>query len=108
MPWKPAYQPTLFAETDANALAATKLIMKYLPIAVKDGKNLEARQQMALASYYAGLAFTKAGVGYVHAIAHNSARTTIPPHGLANAIVPPHILGFRKTYPSIVWPNWLK
>lgn len=85
-----------FAETDANALAATKLIMKYLPVAVKDGKNLEARQQMALASYYAGLAFTKAGVGYVHAIAHNFGAYYHTPHGLANAIVLPHILEFSK------------
>ncbi len=83
-------------ETDAYALAATKLIMQYLPTAVKDGGNLEARQNMALASYYAGLAFTKAGVGYVHAIAHNFGAFYHTPHGLANSIVLPHVLEYSK------------
>lgn len=83
-------------ETDACALAATRLIMQNLPIVMKDGKNLQARQAMALASYYAGLAFTKAGVGYVHAIAHNFGAHYSTPHGLANAIVLPHVLDFSK------------
>jgi alcohol dehydrogenase len=83
-------------ETDANALAAIRLIMENLPIAFKDGKNITARQNMAQASYYAGLAFTKAGVGYVHAIAHNFGALYHTPHGLANAIVLPHILDYSK------------
>jgi alcohol dehydrogenase class IV len=83
-------------ETSGYALAAVKLIMKNLEIAVKDGKNFEARQNMAMASYYAGLAFTKAGVGYVHAIAHNFGALYATPHGLANSIVLPHILEFSK------------
>jgi alcohol dehydrogenase class IV len=85
-----------FEETDACALAATRLIMQNLETAVKDGSNLEARQNMALASYYAGLAFTKAGVGYVHAIAHNFGAYYHTPHGLANAIVLPYILDYSK------------
>ena len=83
-------------ETDAYGLAATRLIMKNLETAVKDGSNLEARQNMAMASYYAGLAFTKAGVGYVHAIAHNFGANYSTPHGLANSIVLPHILDYSK------------
>ncbi len=83
-------------ETDAYGLAATRLIMSYLETAVKDGKNLEARQNMAMASYYAGLAFTKASVGYVHAIAHNFGAMYSTPHGLANSIVLPHILDYSK------------
>ncbi len=83
-------------ETDANSLAAVRLIMQHLPTAVKDGGNLEARQAMALASFYAGLAFTKAGVGYVHAIAHNFGAFYHTPHGLANAIVLPHVLDYSK------------
>jgi alcohol dehydrogenase class IV len=51
---------------------------------------------MALASYYAGLAFTKAGVGYVHAIAHNFGAYYHTPHGLANAIVLPYVLDYSK------------
>ena len=83
-------------ETDNYAIAATKLIIENLPIAVKDGQNVKARQNMALASFYAGLAFTKAGVGYVHAIAHNFGGHYHTPHGLANAIVLPHILDYSK------------
>jgi alcohol dehydrogenase class IV len=85
-----------FEETDAYAIAATKLIMANLATAIKDGKNVGARQNMALASYYAGLAFTKAGVGYVHAIAHNFGAYYHTPHGLANAIVLPHVLDYSK------------
>jgi len=83
-------------DTDAYGLAATRLIMENLETAVKDGKNLEARQNMAMASYYAGLAFTKASVGYVHAIAHNFGAYYSTPHGLANSIVLPHILDYSK------------
>ncbi|MGD8510473.1 MAG: iron-containing alcohol dehydrogenase, partial [Gammaproteobacteria bacterium] len=74
-------------ETDAYALAATRLIMENLPTAVATGKNVEARQSMAFASYYAALAFTRAGVGYVHAISHNFGAYYHTPHGLGNAIV---------------------
>jgi len=83
-------------ETDAFGLAATRLIMENLEIAVKDGKNLEARQNMSMASYYAGAAFTKASVGYVHAIAHNFGAYYSTPHGIANSIVLPHILDYSK------------
>jgi alcohol dehydrogenase class IV len=83
-------------ETDAFGLAATRLIMENLEIAVKDGKNLEARQNMAMASYYAGAAFTKASVGYVHAIAHNFGAYYSTPHGIANSIVLPYILDYSK------------
>jgi len=83
-------------ETDAYGLAATRLIMANLETAVKDGKNLEARQNMSMASYYAGLAFTKASVGYVHAIAHNFGALYSTPHGLANSIVLPYILDYSK------------
>jgi alcohol dehydrogenase len=83
-------------DTDANAIAATKLIMENLPKAFKEGGNLEARQNMALASFYAGLAFTKAGVGYVHAIAHNFGAYYHVPHGLANSIALPYILDYSK------------
>src|SRR5690606_19663838 len=72
------------------------LIMENLEVAVHDGKNFEARQNMAMASYYAGLAFTKASVGYVHAIAHHFGAYYSTPHGLANSIVLPHVLDFSK------------
>jgi len=84
------------SETESYGLAATRLIMENLEIAVKDGANIEARQNMAMASYYAGLAFTKASVGYVHAIAHNFGAYYSTPHGLANSIVLPYILDYSK------------
>jgi alcohol dehydrogenase len=83
-------------ETDAYALAATRLIMENLPTAVATGKNVEARQSMAFASYYAALAFTRAGVGYVHAISHNFGAYYHTPHGLGNAIVLPYVLEYSK------------
>ena len=84
--------------TDAEAVEATRLIMQNLPRVVKDGQDLEARQNMALASYKAGVAFTTAGVGYVHAIAHNFGAYYHVPHGLANAIILPRVLDFSKAF----------
>lgn len=83
-----------FGRTDEKAIEATKLIMKHLDTAVTDGANVEARQQMARASHLAGIAFTQAGVGYVHAIAHKFGALYHTPHGLANAIVMPHVLDY--------------
>lgn len=82
------------AETDNYARAAVKMIMKNLPIAYEDGKNLDAREAMAMASFYAGAAFTKANLGYVHAIAHQYGALYHTPHGLANAIVLPYIMEY--------------
>lgn len=83
-----------FPATDDDAVEATKLIMQHLETAYDDGSNIEARQGMALASHKAGRAFTQAGVGYVHAIAHNFGAYYHVPHGLANAIVMPHVLDY--------------
>ncbi len=82
------------ATTDRMALAAVGMIYAHLPTAYRSGKNLVAREQMALASTFAGLAFTRANVGYVHAIAHQFGGRYHTPHGLANAIVLPHVLRF--------------
>lgn len=84
------------AATDKEALEATTLIMQNLPRAVKTGTDLEARNNMSVASYKAGVAFTTAGVGYVHAIAHNFGAYYHIPHGLANAIVMPYVLDYSK------------
>lgn len=82
------------AKTDEKGIEATQLIMKYLERAVLDGNDLEARQNMARASHLAGMAFTQAGVGYVHAIAHKFGALYHTPHGLANAIVMPWVLDY--------------
>ncbi|MCW9726193.1 iron-containing alcohol dehydrogenase, partial [Proteus mirabilis] len=56
--------------TDANALEAIRLINLWLPKAVDDGHDLQAREQMAFGQYLAGMAFNSAGLGLVHALAH--------------------------------------
>ncbi|MCH5191762.1 MAG: iron-containing alcohol dehydrogenase [Oscillospiraceae bacterium] len=71
---------------------AVKMIFENIETAYNDGKNIEARNQMLLASFYAGMAFTRAYVGYVHAIAHNLGGMYGVPHGLANAIILPVVL----------------
>ena len=83
--------------TDVHSIEATQLIMANLVTAVTDGSNVTARQAMAKASNLAGMAFTQAGVGYVHAIAHNFGALYHTPHGLANAIVMPYILDYSKS-----------
>ena len=80
--------------TDRMALAAVGMIYDNLRLAYRSGKNLAAREQMSLAATYAGLAFTRANVGYVHAIAHQLGGKYHTPHGLANAIMLPHVLRF--------------
>jgi alcohol dehydrogenase len=85
--------------TDGMALSAVGLIFENLRTACSDGGNLQAREKMLLASTYAGMAFTRANVGYVHAIAHQFGGRYHTPHGLANAIVLPHVL--RYSLPDI-------
>ncbi len=80
--------------TDSMALSAVALIFENLRTCYRQGHDLEAREKMALASTYAGIAFTRANVGYVHAIAHQFGGRYHTPHGLANAMVLPHVLRF--------------
>ena len=81
-------------DTAEKAKMATKMIFANIETAYKDGKNIEARENMLLASYYAGVAFTRAYVGYVHAIAHNLGGMYGIPHGLANAVILPYVLDY--------------
>ena len=67
-------------------------IFRYLERAYRDGNDMEARTQMLIASYKAGFAFTRAGVGNVHAIAHTLGGLYNTPHGLANAVILPIVL----------------
>jgi len=80
--------------TDDMALSAVGLIFENLRVVYTDGKNLGAREKMSLAATYAGLAFTRANVGYVHAIAHQFGGKYHTPHGLANAIMLPLVLKY--------------
>ncbi len=81
-------------ETRYYATLAAKLIFENLPVAYSKPSNLAARESMALASYYAGAAFTKSNVGYVHGIAHQLGAMYHVPHGVANAVILPHVLQF--------------
>ncbi|MDR3453895.1 MAG: iron-containing alcohol dehydrogenase [Rhodoferax sp.] len=94
-----AYISTLATdETDRYTRMAITSIVRNLPIAYANGQNLEARERMAVASCFAGLAFTRAGVGYVHALSHQLGGLYHVPHGLINAIVLPHVLEFSKSH----------
>lgn len=77
-----------------NRLAkeAVKLIYDDLPLAFADGKNLEARQNMQTAAFYAGRSFTRGCVGYVHAIGHTIGSLYGVPHGLAMAVLLPKVM----------------
>ena len=80
--------------TIEKAEKAVALIFGNVEAAYKNGKDIEARANMLLASFYGGIAFTRAYVGYVHAIAHNLGGLYGLPHGLANAVILPYVLDF--------------
>ncbi|WP_278977029.1 L-threonine dehydrogenase [Oligella urethralis] len=81
--------------TDACAVKAIELIASYLPTAVKEPKNAEAREQMAYAQFLAGMAFNNASLGYVHAMAHQLGGFYDLPHGVCNALLLPHVEEFN-------------
>ncbi|MDQ7092739.1 iron-containing alcohol dehydrogenase [Desulfosporosinus sp. PR] len=73
---------------------AVKLIFENLYEVYSNGENLASRRKMQQASFLAGLAFTRAYVGYVHAIAHTLGGFYSTPHGLANAVILPYVLEY--------------
>ncbi len=83
--------PGAYAVTDATALDAVKIIFDYLPRAVKNGHDIEAREQMVYAIFLTGIAFSNAGLGNVHAMAHQLGGVYNLPHGVCNAMLLPHV-----------------
>ncbi|MFI3618664.1 MULTISPECIES: iron-containing alcohol dehydrogenase [Enterococcus] len=81
--------PGAYQVTDVMAEAAVKLIFENLSTAVKDGHNLDARENMVYAIFLAGMAFNNAGLGYVHAMAHQLGGLYDLPHGVCNAMLLP-------------------
>lgn len=81
--------------TDKDALWAIKTIRKYLPRAVENGSDMEARSMMAYAEYAAGVAFSNAGLGMVHAMAHSLGGFYNLPHGLCNALLLPYVIEYN-------------
>ena len=74
------------------AILAGRLIIENIQNAYRDGHNIKSRENLQKASYLAGFAFTRAYVGYVHAIAHSLGGMYHTPHGLANAVILPIVL----------------
>lgn len=83
--------PGGFTVTSATAAAAVELIFEYLPRAVRDGGDLEAREHMTYACFLGGIAFNNAGLGYVHAMAHQLGGVYDLPHGVCNAMLLPYV-----------------
>ena len=88
------------AESIRLAEEAVIAIFKYLERAYNNGSDMEAREEMLKASFKAGFAFTRAGVGNVHAIAHTMGGIYGTPHGLANAVILPIVL---EDYGEVVY-----
>jgi alcohol dehydrogenase class IV len=80
---------------DGIALEAMRLIKEWLPIAVKDGKNLAARAHMLAAASMGATAFQK-GLGAIHSLSHPVGAIHNSHHGETNAVVMPYVLVFNR------------
>ena len=87
----PGYHPM----ADGIALEGMRLVKDWLPMAVKDGKNLHARSHMMAAASMGATAFQK-GLGGMHAIAHPLGALYNTHHGLTNAVIMPYVLEFNR------------
>ncbi|MEP3563926.1 MAG: iron-containing alcohol dehydrogenase [Marinobacter sp.] len=85
-------------ETEMYSGSGVKLVLQNLERACDNGQDLSAREAMALAANYGGLALNKTGLGYVHAIAHQLGTQYGVPHGRANAIVLPHVFEVNRPF----------
>jgi alcohol dehydrogenase class IV len=83
----PGYHPM----AEGIAIEGIRLIKEYLPTAVADGSNIEARTQMIVASSMGATAFQR-GLGGMHALAHPLGATYDAHHGMLNAILMPYVL----------------
>jgi hypothetical protein len=88
----PGYHPM----ADGIAVEGIRLIAKWLPVAVKDGQNLEARSHMLVAASMGATAFQK-GLGAMHSLAHPLGAIYDAHHGLLNAILMPYVLEFNRS-----------
>jgi hypothetical protein len=88
----PDYDPM----ADGMALEGMRLVAEWLPAAVADGGNLEARSQMLAAAMIGAAAFRK-GLGAMHALSHPIGAIYDTHHGLTNAVLMPYVLSFNRT-----------
>ncbi|WP_419781110.1 1-propanol dehydrogenase PduQ [Maridesulfovibrio sp.] len=84
------------AFTSIYARYAIRYVFKYLKRAYINGDDMEAREHMLLGSCMAGMAFNNSGLGITHSIAHSLGGIFHVPHGLANAVVLPHVIKFNS------------
>ncbi len=82
--------------TNKYALKAIRLLNDNLEKAMKNPGDLQAREDLLVGSLYAGMAFTRTYVGYVHAFSHNIGGKYGVPHGLGNAVLLPHVMEVSK------------
>jgi alcohol dehydrogenase class IV len=87
----PGYHPM----ADGVALEGMRLIKEWLPTAVRDGKNLEARSHMMAAATMGATAFQK-GLGAIHSLSHPVGAVYDTHHGLTNAVVMPYVMQFNR------------
>jgi len=78
--------------SDSLAMQSIKLIAKSLPTAVSEPSNRQGREDMALASLLAGMAFSVAGTAAVHALQYSVGEATHTSHGLGNAVLMPAVM----------------
>lgn len=81
--------------TDLFNLEAIKVVTASLRTAVAEGDNLDARDQMAYGQFITGMGFSNGGLGIVHSMAHQLGGFYDLPHGVANAVLLPHVLSFN-------------
>jgi alcohol dehydrogenase class IV len=87
--------PTFHPLADGIAVEGMRLIKEWLPIAVRDGRNLEARAHMLIASSMGATAFQK-GLGAMHSLSHPCGANLNTHHGLTNAVVMPYVLAWNR------------
>lgn len=93
--------------TDKDAYWAINVIKTFLPRAVENGNDEQAREMMAYAEYVAGMAFSNAGLGLVHAMAHAMGGFYNLPHGVCNAVLLPYVMEFNGKEPA-TWKGFQK
>lgn len=81
--------------TDTFELRAIELISKNLETAVFEPASLEARENMGIAQYMAGMGFSNVGLGIVHSMAHQLGALYDTPHGVANALLLPYVMEYN-------------
>ena len=87
----PSYHPL----ADGIAAEGMRLVREWLPVAVRDGANLEARSHMLIASSMGATAFQK-GLGAMHSLSHPCGANLNTHHGLTNAVVMPYVLAWNR------------